>query len=171
MPYMSIDGIPTFKNSDIIKIFNWMKNDKTLQTVFYNIDKEIVTDDFFVRFWKRKDIKMFVIFYESKIAGLIWIDRIINSTAMIHINTFKWTWGGNNVQIYINAIGEIFNNYNVDVLIGQMPVTNKMAIRFSKNVGFKKSGIIPKSLYVHKLDKKVDAYVSYALKETFHQDR
>ena len=169
LPYVLIDGIPTFKDSEIIQIYNWMKNDRTLETVFYNISKDKMSESFFLRFWKRKDLKMFVIFSENKVAGLIWLDRIIDSTAMIHINAFKWTWGGDNITLFKWATCEIFIKHNIDVLIGQMPVINKVAINFSKNVGFIKCGIIPKSLYVYRLNKKVDAYLGYATKDSFLQ--
>lgn len=167
LPYTHIDGVPTFKDSDIIRIYNWMKNDKTLETVFYNVSKEKLTENFFVQFWKRKDLKMFVLFSENKVGGMIWLDRIIDSTAAIHINAFKWTWGGDNIRLFRKAVCQIFTGYNIDVMIGQIPVINQKAIKFSERVGFIKSGIIPKSLYVHRLKKKVDAYLSYAVKDSF----
>jgi hypothetical protein len=167
LPYTLIDGIPTLKDSDIIKIYHWMKKDKTLETVFYNVGSELLTREFFIRFWKRQDLRMFVILSDNKVAGLIWLDRIIDSTAMIHINSFKWTWGGNSVPLYREATCEIFTKYGIDVLIGQIPVTNELAIKFSEKVGFLQCGIIPKSLYNHRLDKKVDACVTYACKDCF----
>ena len=93
--------------------------------------------------------------------------RIIDATASIHFNAFKWTWGGNNIQLFRKAVFKIFIEHNIDVMIGQTPLINQKAIKFSKGVGFIKSGIIPKSLYVHELKKKVDAYISYAVKDSF----
>jgi hypothetical protein len=167
LTYRLIDGIPTLKDSEIIQIYNWMKNDKTLGTVFYNVGLEVLTEDYFLKFWKRKDLKMFVLFTKNKVAGLIWFDRIIDATASIHINAFKWTWGGNNIQLFRKAVCQIFRESNIDVMVGQIPSINFKAIKFSERVGFIKSGIIPKSLYVYEFKKKVDAYISYAVKDHF----
>ena len=167
LPYTLIDGVPTLKDSDIIQIYNWMKNDQTLETVFYNVSKEKLTDRFFLKFWKRNDLKMFVLLHENKVGGMIWFDRIVDSTATIHINAFKWTWGNISVMLFRKAVCRIFAEQNIDVMIGQIPEINKKAIKFSDRVGFDKSGIIPKALYVERLKKKVDAYISYAVKETF----
>jgi RimJ/RimL family protein N-acetyltransferase len=167
LPYTSIDGIPTFKDSDIVQMYHWMKKDRTLKTVFYNVDSELLTEIFFIRFWKRQDLKMFVVLSENRVAGLIWLDRIIDSTAMIHINSFKWIWGRSSVSVFRRATCEILTKHGIDVLIGQIPITNEKAIKFSEKVGFLKCGIIPKSLYIHLLDKKVDAFVSYACKDRF----
>jgi hypothetical protein len=170
LPYTLIDGVPTFKDSDIIQMYHWMKKDKTLETVFYNVSSALLTENFFIRFWKRQDLKMFVLISEKKVAGLIWLDRIIDSTAMIHINSFKWIWGRTTVPIFRKAICKIFTNYDIDVLIGQIPETNELAIKFSEKVGFLKCGIIPKSLYNHRFVKKVDAHVTYACKDSFLND-
>ena len=167
MPYTHIDGVPTFKDSDIIKIYNWMKNDKTLETVFYNVGKEKLTELFFVNFWKRRDLRMFVLFSENKVGGMIWFDRIVDSTASIHINAFKWIWGSNSAILFRNAFCQIFDRHNIDVMIGQIPEINKKAIKFAERVGFEKSGIIPKALYIDRLKKKVDAHISYAVKDRY----
>ncbi len=168
LPYRLIDGIPTFRDSEIVQVYNWTKEDDLLQKVYYNIDTSKISEDWFLQFWKRPDISVYVVLLNGKVGGWVWIDQIIDNSANIHLCIFKWTWGVSSIKMCRDGLLQLLNiknkrtdRYMVDILVGYTPVYNQLAVRFSKKVGFKKAGIIPKSLFYHSIQVKVDAYVSY----------
>lgn len=173
LPYTFVDGVPTLKDSEIVQLYEWSREERSLQTVFYNIDCSSITREWFLRFWKHPGKKIYLILGEGQVGGWVWIDRRIDCCASVHFNMFRWTWGPRALQMCRQGVFELLHmehngngKHKLEVLVGQTPVTNRLAIKFIQKIGFKPIGRIPGALFDFKSQSYVDAYMSYISRET-----
>ena len=52
-------------------------------------------------------------------------------------------------------------------LVGVIPATNVLALKYIEKIGYRRSGIWPGACYIKRLNKHVDAVTSYCNKQTF----
>lgn len=172
--YTRIDGIPTFKNSDIFGIYN--------KIVEQNLDSLVFSDgtinsgrDFLNMLYTTNTI-LFVITYKNKKVGITWLNRFQGKKAQIHFCFFKEMHGRPKlIQIGEFALNKILNwkysdnnEYFVDVLIGYIPVWNKAANKFMTKINATKVGIIPNSKW-HSIEGSEHAIFYYATRESIKE--
>jgi hypothetical protein len=151
--YRLINGIPTFKDSDLISVFERAKRERLLPLVMYNTDPEMPIQAFVRMYTIGAGRLLSLVFHDGKLAGWAWLDDMVNRTARSHFCFFRWVSQGK----LANAIGramhsELFNlkfrnGTMLQVIRAEMPAFNKPGLCFLTNVGFKAVGQIPNAAY------------------------
>ena len=91
MPYVALDGIPTFKDSFLGSLYDQMVADNTLTTVFYDGTVQSAAD--FIKEVKDPKNSFWMIFIDGVVSGLFWLNTFEGKTAKLHFNGFSNTWG------------------------------------------------------------------------------
>lgn len=150
IPYTFIDGIRTFKDSEIKYLFNKTVADKLDKIIFY--EGTVKTDIHFLNMVKSTSVLFYVLYKDDKNIGYTWLNRFENHTARQHFCIFKEYWG-NSIELGQMILKHILNmkdkngNYIFDLLTGFVPSWNKRAIQFSLKCGGKTHGEIPNAIY------------------------
>jgi len=147
-PYCAIDGIPTFKDSEVKGFYGRVERDGLKDIVFMHGD--IPNAETFLEEMNRAGgSSLFVVYANELQAGLIWLNHFEGRSARVHFTSFSEAWGMDTVQIGRNAIRQIMymtsnsGEYVFDVLLGLTPSRNVRALRWLEKVGLKKAGEIP----------------------------
>jgi len=147
LPYIAIDGIPTFPDSEIVDLYKRMAADGTAATVFS--DGEITSGEDFLNATKHRENRLYVAFMDGEKSGVAWLNRFEARFARMHWCLFSNQWGKNSVEIGKEVIHTIINmkdgegNYLYDMMLGIVPSNNKMAVRYCEKCGGVIQGSLP----------------------------
>lgn len=162
VPYLPADGVPPFRDSVILGLWDKLVEQKLHDLVFF--DGNVNTREKFLLFMKNPCRVLFVVeSAECGVSGFFWIDNIVHRRAHVHICAFKETWGENAKAMALAGLQAVFNMVDrtgtpvINVLCGVIPTTNPRAIRFAKSVGFSLCGTVPGYLYHAGRGQNVDA--------------
>ena len=147
-PYTAIDGVVTFPDSAIRSLYAQMVEEKTADTVFY--DGAVRSGEDFLNMMKFGNFKLYVIFVDQAKSGILWLHDFGPRCAQLSFCLFKNVWGGKkSVEIGKKCVNDILymrdasDNYIFDMLYGCTPKSNRLALRFVRNIGWKHSGDLP----------------------------
>ena len=184
IPYTKVDGIPTFRDSEILSLYDEMVSDGVSETVF--ADGEINSREDWLRSMTGGNNKLYVMkivdgrdsgtghdtggIADGSAALVLWLNGFEGKVARMHWSCFKKFWNNGSVEMMRFALGEIMGlenhqGYFFDVLIGLVAVTNPRAIEFSRKCGAVAETVIPHALYSRKDSKSVDAMLVYYTRE------
>lgn len=147
IPYMLIDGIPTFKDSEIMGFYARMEEEGTAPTVFSDGTINNALD--FLAVMKSSLNMLFIIFVDGEQSGVMWLNRFEARFARLHFCLFSNQWGKNSIPIGTEVRRIVMNwkdkegNYLYDLLLGIIPSSNRVAIRYVKKCGGVIQGEIP----------------------------
>lgn len=168
LPFCKIDGVPTLRDSEIKALFEAMKEQGHLKTVFY--DKSVVDADGFVREMKRRDTNFFAVYDLDKTPlAIFWLNTHEGRSARVHFCTFKAAFG-RAPSIGRECLSRTLqmkadDEYVFDCLIGITPADNKLAVRALKRAGMVASATIPSMLYNAYTNKPMDAVLGYCTRK------
>jgi hypothetical protein len=152
VPYCEVDGIPTFRDSDVMGFYERIERDGFRDIVFAGGD--IPSKEAFLREMKRPGaVMLFVVYVGDLQAGIIWLTHFEAKTCRVHFTSFSESWGMDTVAIGREAIKQILymtsadGCYVFDALLGLTQADNVRAIRWLEKVGLKKVGTIPNALW------------------------
>ena len=162
-PYMEIDGRWTLTDDQVMRL-----HDRIIHCGHDEIlcDGTIDTREKFLSAMKH-DSKLFVVFAEKLIPGILWLNRFEGRTARIHYCGFNVGGYRDKIRFAKHAIKTILHIKNtdgtfaVDVLVGHTPASLKRAVRFIGAVGGIKVGKIPFLSWNGKTGKSEDGIISY----------
>lgn len=149
VPYVTVDGVRTLRDSQLARLFELAKEDDVLEPALYTEDLETMTAQKFVEFYKKPGLMLCFVYFDRKLAGWVWIDDFGRRTARVHFCTLKWL---TREQQTVRCAREIMwqllsltdkNGATLNVLRGETPGYNKLAVRFLRRVGMKVVGEIP----------------------------
>lgn len=152
-PYQVIDGVATLKDSELIHLFERAKAERLLPLVMYNMDPETPVQAFVRMFRIGGGRLLWLVLYEGKLAGWIWLDDIANRTARSHFCLFRWVSkarlsGAIGREMFREVFNLKFRNaVMLQVIRAEMPAFNKPGLWFLENVGLKAIGNIPDGAY------------------------
>ena len=162
-PYCEIDGLNTFRDSEIKELYFKMISEGN--NIY--IDNQIANGEDFLRHMKYESA-LYVAYYDEELFGFVYLDEFAHKTARIHFCVFKYFHGKKaNVESCKKSIEIILStkdslgDYMYDVLIGVIPSGNKVAIRFVEKIGGEISGEIPGAMWNAKKQESVDGTVVY----------
>jgi len=161
---------------DVYLSILWQKLHKQqlLRRVFYegSCTREIE----FIQFARREDISLFCIEDKNTPLAIVWLNTWEGYTARIHFCGFREAWGEPKSVFLGNAIHrELFSATRADgspyviTLVGVIPATNVLALKYIEKIGYRRSGIWPGACYIKRLNKHVDAVTSYCNIQTFRE--
>lgn len=156
IPYVHVDGIPTFRDSDIENIYLMVVEEGKLETVFY--DGMIRDMREFVNFFKSPDNHLHIILVNDEIAAIFWINQIEGRACRIHFCGFSKFWK-HTIRMGKEALK--FLSPHFDLIHGATPVSNEKACKFIQKAGMKPLGIMPDRVYNYYKDRTEDALITY----------
>ena len=169
IPYIEINGIRTFKDTDVMGFYDRMEKDKTAPVVFH--DGQIRDAKGFLRFMRSPGVALYVVYADNELAGLLWLTDAKPKTCMVHFVAFSEFWQNNSVEIGRTSIARIMEMkdksgaYLFDVLQGLLPSWNTRAIKWLKAIGLEVVGEIPKVLWDAQRNSSVDGTLLYLTRE------
>lgn len=175
MPYRVIEGVPTFKDSHLVQLFEKAKAERLLPLVMYNMS-ENMTAATFVNFYKGSGRRLWLVFHEGKLAGWVWLDDFSNRTARSHFCLFRWVSEARlTEEVGRDMFRQLFNfrfrgGTMLQVIRGEMPAFNKPALWFLQKLGWKVVGEIPNAAYRASTGKFYPMAYLYATKDMLPPD-
>jgi len=168
-PYIAVDGIRTFNDSYIKKIYEKMEEEGLVETVFP--DGWIRSPGAFLEFMKHGPNYLFVIDSDHKLAAILWINRLLDRTCYAHFCGFKSSTGSGSVNIGRIAMRHLFDikddsgNDRFETVLGLLPSWNIVALKWLRKVGLAEVGKIPNALWNAKNQKSDEGMLLYITKE------
>ena len=147
LPFITVDGIPTFADSEILGLYERMELDGTAPVVFS--DGEIREAKGFLSAMKSGLNALYVIYVDEEESGIIWLNRFEARFARCHWCLFSNQWGEQSIAIgtetlrIIISIKDQNENFMWDMLMGIVPSSNKRAVEYCEKCGGAISGEIP----------------------------
>lgn len=136
-PYTRFDGIPTFRDSQIMELFDLMVSDGTDKVVFS--DGFVTTRENFLAF--SKTVTMFIVEEDGPIA-VGWVNGVENNIGRAHFCFFSKVWGRAD-DIGKQFVSYVINVTGLDMLVGYTPSKNKRAVEFAIRCGSVLAGELP----------------------------
>ncbi len=164
IPYIEIDGIRTFADSDILSIY-----EKIIEEGKGYIFKDgtIYDGSAFLRAMKDNNTLLYAVYNKDELLGIIWLNRFEGKLARVHWCTFDGISTKTKIQAGRYVIKKIMNmrdakgNYIFDLLLGYMPISNDDAIRFVRLCGGIIGEAIPNLIWDSERDKSEPGVISY----------
>jgi len=170
-PYIVNDGIPTLKDSQLLRIFQKMEEDGTLDTVFY---ESKITFPTFLAMFKNPDNALWVITDAGIPVGIVWLNNMRERSAQIHFCLFKEVWGEKSVEVGKWVVKELIHlkdrdgYFLFDVITGLTPTTIKAA-KWIFLTGMKKVGEVPNACWIDDQTTSVPGVVSYVTRDFYKE--
>ena len=165
IPYVKQDGIPSFRDSEIVYLWKKALTENALDYMF--LDMQDVPPVFFLEFINKDDVNFFIVLIEEKPALLIFMTNIQFAKAEGHFFFYDGFRGEKAVEIGKYCLQYLINmqlgekTCVYDVIIGITPVKNIFACRFLHKLGMKKVGEIPNYMYNAKTKQQENIVYSY----------
>lgn len=141
-PYVHFDGMPTFRNTEILSFYEQMEKDGTAETVFW--DETINSKHEFLQHVKSHGALLLVALMDSVPVGICWLNGFECGMARLHFCIFSIGWK-NSLEIGKALVQKAINiNKDINMLIGFVPESNKKAIGFCLKCGAKHLGSFPR---------------------------
>jgi hypothetical protein len=153
--YGEVDGVRTLKDSQLEALFEKAKQENVLQTVMYSDNIEQWTSRTFIAIFKSETRASWLVFYDGKLGGWVWLDDFGHRTARAHFCLFKWLGKERlTVQVGREILWQLLNmgfkgGIKLEALRGETPSFNKLALRFIQKVGLRIIGEMPSAAYRH----------------------
>ena len=168
IPYLKIEDRWTIEDPIIREMWRQMVDDNTWKTVFF---KGVVNnEETFIEFMQ--DTKNAIVTaWTDRPIGIAWLNGFDVGTAYCHFCMFSNSWGNG---LAIKAGHEILKYWFdfksdgvpfLDVIIGILPETNTLAVKYIKKLGFNIVGTIPKYLHNSYQNRSVDSVICYIERE------
>jgi hypothetical protein len=82
--YTVSDGVPNLKDSQLAALFELAKKERVLKNVMYSDDTSQWTSKHLIAFFKNQTRIIWLVFFDKKLAGWVWLDDFGHRTARIH---------------------------------------------------------------------------------------
>lgn len=151
--YGKVDGVRNLKDSQLVALFEKAKQENVLHTVMYSDDVEQWTSKTFIALFKSETRACWLVIYDGRLAGWVWLDDFGHRTARIHFCLFKWLSKEKlTVQVGRESLWQLLNmefrdSKRLEAIRGETPSFNKLALRFMRKVGVRIIGEIPSAAY------------------------
>ena len=147
LPYCTIDGVPTFRDSEIGYLYTMLEKAGRAKDFF--CDGIVLSKEDFIQ--RMKDERMWVFSVDNKIKGIVCLTDFRQATAMTHYAFFKTERNtlkiAKEVRRQLIYMKDNDGNCIFSVLLGITPSKNERAIRFAAAFGCKKLCKIPDYFY------------------------
>lgn len=175
IPYTATDGVPTFTDSFIKGLFHRMEEEDAAGAVFY--DGSVTCADDFLKTMKFGKNSLFVVEFQGKLAGCVWLNNFEVRRADFHFCFFSPLQGRDAIEAGREIVSELLTmtkdngEYIFDLFVGLTPTTNRAAIRWCRRMGFSTLGVLPAGAWDAASGKSVPGLVSYVERGNYGQGR
>ena len=172
VPYARVDGVPTFKNSEMFSIYEQLCKEGLDEILFHDgsINNEI---DFMTKIVTNPKT-LFYIIMDTRVnlpAAIFWVNRIESTHCYCHFCAFTGWWGsGDTVKLGREAMRCLFR-MEIDgepmfyTIMGMIPESNTFARDYLHKVGLHDVGKVPNFLWSKKENGPVDGFAMYITRE------
>ena len=172
LPYLRIDGIPTFRDSQMLAFYDKMERDGVVGEVF--CDGEIGSRDEFLIAMTQQQNMFYAVRSGDVFVGVAWLNNFYGKTAQAHFVCFSEAWGKKSVEAMRHALNELIHlrkdgGYAFDVFLGWVPSANERAIEFCRKCGGVADTVVPHAICDVRTGKSVDAVLVYYTREEFRR--
>jgi RimJ/RimL family protein N-acetyltransferase len=159
VPYVVMDGVPTFKDSDLKKIYEKIQLQQLIVTLFH--DGSVNNEADFIQMVKAPGTLFWVIMdQDSNPVAIWWLNRLTKSHAWCHFVLFKEAWGTSKSDALGKEAMQIcFEKLGFNVIMGMIPASNKFGLRYLERVGLKHLGVVEGLLWSSKFEAPVDGVI------------
>jgi hypothetical protein len=164
IPYTEVDGIRTYKDSDILDLYDRIIEDG-YEYMFS--DGTIGSRDKFLHTMKYKDNQLYVLYIDRVIAGVMWLNDFNGKVAKMHWCVYNHVSTRQKLYLMRDAVDQVLNikeksgGYLFDLIIGTTPVSNELAARFVLAAGAKLAGEVPNLLWNETEGRSESGYITY----------
>lgn len=147
--YVVHDGVPTFRNSELIALFQRAKDERLFPLVFYSVDPNVPADAILPMFRASSGRRLFVIHHHDRLAGWVWLDDFANTTARGHFCFLRWiSKERRSLDLGRDVVRGLLQCRNrhgdeLRVIRAEIPAFNRPGIAFLKGIGMQEVGRIP----------------------------
>lgn len=164
LPYIEIDGIRTFRDSEIMNLFSKTEKDGLIPVVFYEGTVQTPLD--FLRMAKAQGTLFYVLTIGECHVGYVWLNRPENRTIRLHFCVLREFWCesvslGKYVLDKLSNMKTKTGEYIFDLFVGWIPEWNTRASRFANACGWKSFGPVPNAIFNIKNGKSEPAFFYY----------
>lgn len=164
IPYTQVDGVPTFKDSEIIGLYQRIWDEGLGPTLFH--DGSIKNAAHFLQLMKGSGTILHVVVEEDgHPVALWWLNRIEQTHAYCHFCAFIELFATPDTKkIGKDAMKICFDGMGFKVIMGMLPSTNVIAIRYLGKVGMHVLGTVPNLMHTESGDG-VEGTILYITRE------
>jgi len=148
MPYVRKDGIPTFRDSEIKKIYTRAFDEGWGFEMFH--DGSIRNADHFVQYITSDKVMFWGVFKDTELIGFFWLNRIEKTHAYLHFGFFKAYWGqyedilvAGKKALTMLLVQDYDGKPMFDLILGMYPSWNIHVLSYVKKFGARTLGEIP----------------------------
>lgn len=169
LPYVEVDGVRTFRDSELLAWWEQMHEDGAGNHVFR--DGSIKTGEQFLWQMKRNlDCQLYVGLVGGDPAMLSWLNYFQYHHCQAHFCAFKKYWG----KEILHTLGRMFiqtffRTQNVHMILGLAPADNVSAQAYLTTIGAKRVGPLPGGFWNDHTKQPEDAIIFQALRSE-HED-
>lgn len=151
IPYRIVDGVPSFRDSEVMGFFDQMVKDGTVASVF--IDGMVDTREKFLRLFTSEYVfAAAAIGEDGTPLGIGWLTSIDRKKAVGHFCVFSAGWGPGSTKIGCALVAGFLvmtmgGEPMFDVLLGFTSVNNRRAVEFLQECGGEVVGVLPYGVY------------------------
>ena len=166
MPYTKIDGIPTFKDSQLIGMYDRIVDE---EKGYVFSDGTINDGNAFVEMAKRPDTSFYAVYQGETIVLVVWLNRFEGAMARMNWCSFKSVSFETKLEAGRYVIKTLTDKV-VDLLVGYTPASNKGAIKAAELCGGKILGTVPNLVWNEQEQKSKEGVIIYYEKGSGHED-
>lgn len=170
MPYTVVDGIPTFKDSDLSRIYKRLVYEGIEPLLFH--DGAINNEQDFISMIRNPNTLFWTITYEEKDVGFFWLNRLEKTHAYCHFTGYTEWWGrvitvvaGREAMRMLLTAKDTEGEYFWHTIMGMVPTSNVFAIDYLKRVGLETLGEVPNLIWSKEKSEPVPGTVMYITRE------
>ena len=168
IPYVQENGAWSIPDNVMESIFVEMQKHGLEKIVFYS--GGVDTPEKFAQFMKAPGIVAHTIWGDTGIELMAWLTHFGANYAYGHFCTFPSAWGKRTKKLANETFRYWFGWEPggaplLDVILGQTPANNRLAVKYIKNIGMKILGTVPLCAVG---DDKAGLVLSYLTREDFY---
>lgn len=158
------------KEQDFLAIFNALKRDDLLWTVYPDVDAEDWSFDLFLSFCGPGTVTWTLAGYvDGELAGVLWLwpfrGALAGRCGEIGVTAFRPHFKDAE-RLCRGALLQACKELDIASIIGRIPVQAKHILRMHERLGFSRLGRIPGLLWHARLRRPVDGYLVLATPES-----
>jgi len=174
VPYTEVDGVRNYTDSFIKGLFRRMRLDRMGPRITKYSGIQSETE--WLAYVKRPTAYFFILYVEGQVGGLFWLDTFENRFARMHFWLFSNTWGRCSHELInytLDLLIHIKGNdgeYLYDAFMGITPMSNRLTVRWLKNVDVVIQGTIPNAAFDYVKNRSEVGLITYYTRECLHED-
>ena len=164
MPYTKVDGVPTFRDSEIEDVYSRVCREGWGDKMWH--DGTLNSPQEFLAHIKSNSTMFWGVYHENELMGFFWVNRIYMTHAFLHFAFFKKWWGrypeimsAGKKALELLLVEEFNGKPLFDLILGMYPSWNKHVLSYVLRHGAKVAESIPNLVWSKRDGKSVEGVI------------